>query len=273
VGVAWGSLAKPVLGHRGGQASKAPVLGALARLVIGASEAHRGHGGRLGLHAQVGQHVDHQRLVDQPAAERAALGGVVQGMGHPLAHDGGPTHAAVQPRVGHHLDDGGHASSLLTDQPGQRPVQLDLRGGVGAVAELVLEPLQVEGVARPVGEHAGNQEARQPAGSLGQHEEHVAHRGRAEPLVPSERVLPARAPAVDGLGHRRVGPHVRPALLLGHGHAGQQAPLAGRRTQAGVVVQRGQARLPVGRQLGLGPKRRNDGVGHRDGTPKARLHA
>jgi len=76
----------------------------------------------------------------------------------------------------------------LTDDVGQGSVQLDLRTGVGAVAELVLEALEMDAVARAVGQDPRHQEAGHPGLRLGQHQEHVAHRGRAEPLVPGQLV-------------------------------------------------------------------------------------
>ena len=47
----------------------------------------------------------------------------------------------------------------------RRAPELQLRGCVRAVAELVLEPLDGERVARAIGQHAGNDEAGQPVGA------------------------------------------------------------------------------------------------------------
>ena len=90
-----------------------------------------------------------------------------------------------------------------------------------------------------------------PGRGLGEHEEDVAHRRRAEPLVARDLVVPV----ADGLGARGVGAHVRAALLLGHRHPAERAAL--------VVGQR-QPRLPLRRQLGVAPQRRDRRVGHRD---------
>ena len=65
----------------------------------------------------------------------------------------------------------------------QVPSQLQLGGGVGAVAQLVLEAYDVQPVALAVGEHARHQEAGETAGRLRQHQEHVVHRRGGEPLV------------------------------------------------------------------------------------------
>ena len=65
------ALAHPVLGHRRADPPQ-PVgrLVALVGLVEGPGQAQRGHGGRLGLDRQVGQHVAHQRLVGEHRRRR-----------------------------------------------------------------------------------------------------------------------------------------------------------------------------------------------------------
>ncbi len=62
------------------------------------------------------------------------------------------------------------------------------------VAELVLQALDVEGVAAAVGQDARHQEAGQALVGLGEHEEEVGHRRRAEPLVAGQLVLRRRRP-------------------------------------------------------------------------------
>ena len=74
------------------------------------------------------------------------------GARQPGAHAGGAAERAVQPGQVDHLDDGRHAAALLADQPRRGAVVLDLAGGVGVVAELVLEPLQEHAVAGAVGQ-------------------------------------------------------------------------------------------------------------------------
>ena len=66
------------------------------------------------------------------------------------AHPGGAAERAVEARVRHHLQDGGDAASLLTDEVGEGGIEFHLAGGVAPVPELVLEPLQAEAVLRPV---------------------------------------------------------------------------------------------------------------------------
>jgi hypothetical protein len=54
-----------------------------------------------------------------------------------------------------HLDDRRHAAARVADHPRQRAAELDLAGGIGAVAELVLQALQLEArVAGSVGQDA-----------------------------------------------------------------------------------------------------------------------
>ena len=106
-GVRGGALAHPVLA--GGQPDAAQqrlAFVAAHRAVGGAGHPHRDDGGRLGLDREVGQHVAHQRLVDQVLAERLSMLCVVDGAGQSAAHAGGAAQRAVQPGEVDHLDDG-----------------------------------------------------------------------------------------------------------------------------------------------------------------------
>ena len=126
-GVRGGALAHPVLA--GGQADAAQqrlALVAAHRAVGGAGHPHREHRGGLGLDREVGEHVAHQRLVDQIGAERLSVLGVVDGAGQAGAHAGRAAQCAVQPGEVDHLDDGRHAAALLADQPRGGAVVLDL---------------------------------------------------------------------------------------------------------------------------------------------------
>ncbi len=76
---------------------------------------------------------------------------------------------------------------FLADAHGIGVVELDLRRGVGAVAELVLQPLEMQRVDRAVGPKARHEETGQPARRLRQHQERVAHRRRHEPFVAGDR--------------------------------------------------------------------------------------
>ena len=179
-----------------------------------------------------------------------------------------------------HLDDRRHAAAGLANHLRPGAEQLDLRGGVRAVAELVLQTLDVHRVARPVGQDARHQKAGQTLGGaigrlgLGEHEEDVGHRRRAEPLVASELILGSGSATVERPGVGRVRAHVRAALLLGHRHAGDRRALLGGGDRAGVIRRGGHQRLPLRCQLRLGAQRGDHREGHRDRArvPSLGLH-
>ena len=82
-----------------------------------------------------------------PNAERCAAWWIA--CATPARMPGGGAEHAVEPGVVDHLDDRRHAAALLADHPRPGAAELDLARGVRAVAELVLEPLDVErGCAR-----------------------------------------------------------------------------------------------------------------------------
>lgn len=269
------ALADPVLADGEGEPLERGLAGVAARGPVGGpGEAHHQDGGGLGLDREVGEHVAHQGRLDEVPAEGLPVGGVVGGRGHALAHAGRRADDAVEAGQVDHVDDGAHATALVADPPGDRVLVLDLCGGVGAVAELVLEAHQPHRVARAVGQDARHEEAGEPARRPGEGEEDVAHRRRREPLVPEQAVGAVRL----GVGGGGVGAYVRAALLLRHRHAGQQSPLGQRRAQPEVVRRGGEQRLVARGQLRGVPQRRHGGVGHRDraavagvGTPGVEL--
>ena len=81
---------------------------------------------------------------------------------------------------------------------------------------------------RKPGSALSNRKQESPAARLREREEDVARGIGAEPLVAGELVLAA----ARGLGAGGVGAHVRPALLLGHGHAAEGAATRSRATSA-----------------------------------------
>jgi hypothetical protein len=247
-------LAHPELGRRAGQPQEGRLTGVQRRRQ---AEAQRRR--RLALDREVGEHVLHQGLVDQQCPEGLTVPGVVRRLRERSADRRGRAQHAVQPGGVDHLDDRRHAAAGFADEPTGRPVELHLAGGVGPVAELVLEPLHPEDVAAAVGEHPGDEEAGDALLQLGEDEEQVAHRRRGEPLVAGQRVT-AVGPC-DRAG--RVRPDVGAALLLGHTHAGDQAALAGGLGQTELVLPAGQPRLVPGGQIRRGAQGRDDGVGHR----------
>ena len=147
-----------------------------------------------------------------------------------------------------HLEDRPEAASLLADEARDRAVERDLRRGVGAVAELVLQPLDPEARLRPL-----EQEAGEPGRSLREHEERVAHRRRAEPLVPVQ--LPGLA---DRPRRRLVRAHVGAALALGHRHPAERVASC-------------EPRDPLVAEVGLRTECRHGCEGHRERTADAGL--
>jgi hypothetical protein len=150
--------------------------------------------------------------------------------------------------VDDHLDDRLDAAPLLADEGSRGALEPDLGGGIRAVAELVLEPLDLEAGLRPFDE-----EAREPRGRLGEHEERIRHRRGAEPLVAVQ--LPRLAGSLRG---RLVGPHVRAPLTLRHRHPAEGAAAR-------------QPRDPLVRERRLHEQRRHCGERHRQRATDSRL--
>src|SRR5258706_62500 len=169
----------------------------------------------FGLESKVGQHVLHQRLLDKPSPESLAVHGVVKRLIQRGAHHSRAGDDDIEAREVRHLDQRGDAAPFLSDDPRAGAAILDFRGGVGAVSALVLQTLDEKRVARAVGKRTRHEKAGQPRLGTCKGEKGVAHRGRAEPLVPGELEF--------AFAHRhrprRVGAKVRAALPLGHRHA------------------------------------------------------
>ena len=94
----------------------------------------------------VGEHGLHQRLIGEMLLEHAAMPGVMQRMCQSRAHQAGGSNRAVLPRQLHHLDDGADTLAFAADALRIGGGELDLGRGVGAIAELVLQPLKPDGV-------------------------------------------------------------------------------------------------------------------------------
>ena len=186
-------------------------------------------------------------------------------LGDRLTHQRHGPDRHVDPGGIDHVDDRGHAAPLGAHHLRQRVVEFQLARRVGPVAELVLESHEPQPVALPIGQHTRHQEAREPLGRLGQHQEGIAHRGGGEPLVALQQVgaLQTGGGRADWLGDGGVGPHIRAALPLGHAHADEATRLARRLYQAGVVIARHQARPPGLGQLRLVIERPERRRGHR----------
>ena len=72
-----------------------------------------------------------------------------------------------------------------------------------------------------------------------------------------------RAAGFNGVGTRRVGTHIRAALLFGHAHADRVAALFPSRDRARVVHVGRHARAPLFTDLRCLLKNRHRGIGHR----------
>ena len=260
-----GALADPVFADRGGDPRKRSFRLVVWRGIDCPRDAHREDQRRFGFDRQVGEHVAHQRLLDQPPAEGAAMAAMVDRLRQRHAHDRGGSEHAVQPRQHHHFEDGGDAAPLVADAMRPRAAELDFRRGVRPVAELVFQPQQPERILRTIGPVPRQQEAGQPIRCLREHQEGIGHRRREEPLVANQRVFARLRERCRGGG---VGAHVGTALFLGHAHADGDAAFAADRHVARVVVECRGLACPVA-QRGFAAQDRHRGVGHRQRTTGA----
>ena len=111
----------------------------------------------------VRQHRLHQRLVGQMLLEHAAVTRVMQRMRQSRSHQAGGSNRAILPRQLHHLDDGADALALVADALGIGAGEFDFGRRVGAVAELVLQPLKLDRVDRAIGAKRGMRKQLSPS--------------------------------------------------------------------------------------------------------------
>jgi hypothetical protein len=216
---------------------------------------------------QIGQKRPHQRLIDQPPLEGGAVRDPMAEVIERGAHQARRRTRGVETRVMHHRQDRRYTAPRLAHQMRQRAVILDLGRGIGAVPELVLQPHQVDGVARAVGQPAWDEEAGETGLGLRERQEPVGHGRGAEPLVPGQ------APRLAvRFGPRAVRAHIRAALFLRHRHAERRGALHRHRGHGRVVIPRRQLRHPERGQVRRGGKRGDGGIGHRQGAAGAGLH-
>ena len=123
----------------------------------------------------------------------------------------------------------------------------------------------------PSGRQRGTRKHERPARRLGQYEKRVAHRRRDEELVADQFVSLARSLDAGGNRPRRIGAHVRAALLLGHRHADRHALLLIGGNVARIVDARLDLRQPLRRQVPLQFETRRRREGHGDRAAMARL--
>ncbi len=128
--------------------------------------------------------------------------------------------------------------------PSRKPksiAELDFGRGVRAIAELVLQPLELQAIGRTVLEQAWHQEATHAVLGLRQHDEGIAHRCRHEPFVAREPI----DAVTDLVGGRLVGAHIRAALLFRHAHADGDSGLLHGRLVGRIIFARENLRRPI----------------------------
>src|SRR3546814_5065895 len=94
-----------------------------------------------------------------------------------------------------HVDDDADSPAFLPHKLRISAMIFDLGRCVGAVAQLVLEPHQVDGVALPIGRDARREEAGKAFLRISERQEGIAHGRGAEPFMAGQ---PKRPPAAYG---------------------------------------------------------------------------
>ena len=84
--------------------------------------------------------------------------------------------AAVEPRQRQHVNDRLETAPGFADEPARCMIELHLGRGIGAVAELVLQPHQRHAIEAAIRHVTRHQKTGQPIDGLRQHEECVARR-------------------------------------------------------------------------------------------------
>src|SRR5260370_6640575 len=102
--------------------------------------------------------------------EYRAIAAMMHGLRQRHAHEAGGSEPAIEPRQLHHLDDGAHACTLVADPQTESASELDFARCIGAVTELVLEPLQAERIYRSGPPEARDDDTGKPARRLRQHQ-------------------------------------------------------------------------------------------------------
>jgi len=226
----------------------------------------------LNVEGHVGQHLLHQRLINQMFLENAAVPAVMNGIGERQPHQPRRGHGAIEPGQRHHFHDAGNAAAFLADHPAVRRLKFHLGGGVRAIAELVLEALEAQRIDAAVRQNSRQQEAAEPSRRLRQHQKCIAHRCRHEPFVAGDQILAAGPAGGHRLRPRGVGAHVGAALLFGHAHADGGAAFLGQAPEGLVVAPRQDLGNPASGEIGLKQKRWHRRIRHCDRALVSRFH-
>ncbi len=186
---------------------------------------------------------------------------VMQRMREPGSHQASGCNRAILPRQLHHLDDGTDALAFVADALSIGAYEFHLRRRIGAVAELILQPLELNRVDRSVGHKARHEKTGQAFIGLRQHQERVAHRRRHEPFMAGD-------PIGVTVAHRarHVAAYVGAALLLGHAHAKRHAALGPPRREAWIVGPGSDHRHRLRQQVRLRRQCRHRRARHGDRT-------
>ena len=204
--------------------------------VQGFGDSHGVGQGGFAFQCKIGEDVLHQRLFAESPTEGAAVAAMVGRLGQCLAHAGGAADHAVEAGHGDHFNDRRYTSAFLAHHPRQGAAQFRFAGGVGDIAHLVFQALDLPGVFAAVRAPAWHQEAGQAASGLGQHQEGVAHGGRYKPFVADQFIGLPRAFCTDGVSTSRVGPDVAATLFFRHCHADGDGLFFAVRQVSGVVA-------------------------------------
>ena len=164
-----------------------------------------------------------------------------------------------------HLNDGVNSASLFAHQAGPGSAELHFAGGVGAVAHLLLQPLNMKMIELARGSPSWQKKTREALGRLRQDQKSIAHGGGAKPFVSGDQIFPGRRPA-DTFRLGGIGADIGASLLLRHAHTHEYTLLLLRRTKLGIVNGRKHLFFPLTRQLRFGPQGCHAGKRHGDGA-------
>ena len=143
-------------------------------------QSQRQCGRGFGFERKISERVSHQRLIDEFLAKCAPLMGVVERQRNGLPHQARRAKRAVDARYCAHFENRCDAASGLADRQRESFVEFHFAAGIGAIAELILEPLNRDRVALTatflVVQIARQKETTEAVFGLRQHQKRIAHR-------------------------------------------------------------------------------------------------
>jgi hypothetical protein len=201
----------------------------------------------LPIERKIRQNGAHQGLVDQLLLKGRTMANPVMRLIQRRAHQTCRGHGGIEPRVMHHLENGAQPRALIAEPMGNGSVILDFGRGIGAIAKLVLQPLNPDAIARAL-KPAWHQKAGEPLGGLRQCQKPVRHWRRAEPFMPDKAIGIA-----FGCGRGGIGANVRSALFFSHRHAQGRARFARQGLGCRIIGAGRQFGHPVGKERLVSP--------------------